>query len=83
MISDNRRLRILQVRSDDGELSLAAGAQVWQDDKGSIQGDGLWFDLLVPAPADLEAQARALNISTLEWLRQKLSVLTYIQIELM
>jgi hypothetical protein len=83
VIADKRRLRVYQVMSDGGELSLGAGAECWQDDMGAIKGLGLWYDVLVPAPADLEAQARSLGISTLEWLRRRLVAMSYIKVEAM
>lgn len=83
MISDRRKLRIYQVISTDGELTLEQSADCWQDDKGVIQGGGLWYDLVVPCPEDLEAQAKVKNISALEWLRQKLTIVTYLKIDIL
>lgn len=83
MIQDRRRLRIYQIVTADGELSVDLGAECWQDDQGAVHGTGLWYDLIVPSSEDLEAQARAKNISALEWLRQKLSTITYIKIEVL
>lgn len=81
MIKDSRRLRIYRVVSINGELSLDQGSEVWQMPDGTIGGVGLWYDLLVPSHEDLQAQARAKDISPLEWLKRKLETVTFIRVD--
>lgn len=80
-VADRRRLCIYRIIVTAGELALEEGAQCWQDDTGKISGHGLWYGLLVPRPEDLEAQAKALDMSVLEWLQCKLANITYLKTE--
>lgn len=81
IIKDNRRLRIHRVVSINGSLGLDQGVEIWQLPDGGIRGVGLWYDLLVPNIEDLQAQARASNISPLEWLKRKLELITFLRVE--
>jgi len=81
IVSDTRRLRIYRVTVTDGELSLQQGSECWQDQDGAILSTGLWSDLLASQPEDLAAQAKVKNISSLEWLRRKLEMSTYLRVE--
>lgn len=80
MISDNRRIRIYRVVSVEGTLSLDQGSEVWQEN-GKVCGVGLWYDLLIPVPDDLVAQAKAKDISPLEWLKRKLESVTFLRVD--
>lgn len=81
MIKDGRRLRIYRLVSVAGELSPDQGSEVWQQPDGTIGGVGLWYDLVVPSHEDLQAQARAKNISALEWLKRKLETMTFLRVD--
>lgn len=81
MISDKRRIRVTQVIVSKNEMTPESGAEFWQDTDGNVVCVGLWSDLLVPFPEDLKAQATAKGISTVEWLRQRLDRIPYLQVE--
>ncbi len=78
MIRDQRIARIQRVSVVDGSLSVAAAGTFWQDESGKICGCSAWHDLLLPFPEDLDVQAKAKNISNLEWMIQRLRAIPYI-----
>ena len=81
MRSDGRRIVLSRIVSVDGVLSVEQGCVIWQNATGGIEVAGLWKDVLVSVPEDLSFQAKARDVSPLEWLRQRLARIPHIRME--
>lgn len=82
-ISDFRRLRVRRVVSENGELKLENGADVWQEKDGTINSSGLWGGLLVGSDEDNQIQASKLGISPLEMIRSRLMRCSAVVVEVL
>ena len=78
---DGRRLRVFRVKVIQGELSLDSGAEVWQEPGGNVAVAGPWDGVLVPSQEDLIGRAKSLGLSPLEYLRKRLLLCPYVQVE--
>lgn len=82
-ISDTRRLRVYRAKIVRGEILMETGCDAWQTLDGKIVVTSVWEGLLVPSQEDLEIEARALIMSPLELLRQKLACCPGLSVEVL
>ncbi len=81
IVADRRRMRINRVDVLSGGLVAHVAGEVWQNADGSIGGCTSWHDLLIALPEDFRFQAEIKGISPLEWLKRRLSNISYITVE--
>lgn len=76
-----RRLRVFRLKMSGGEFVVDASADIWQDEEGRLVTSGIWERLVPVSPADVGLRAKAMGLSSLEWMHRKLLCCSVVRVE--